>query len=193
MRKIYKSKQSVNGSRTGKSDSMVGQVIREIEQEVAEFLSELIQINTTNPPGNETEAAKYVAGHLIREGVECDLYESMPKRSNVITRIRGTGEKASLLLLSHLDVVPARPAEWSVDPFSGAIKVGFVWGRGALDMKGMTAIEVMTMKLLKRNDVKLKGDVILAATADEEKGGHLGAEYLLNNYPEKIYADYVLN
>jgi acetylornithine deacetylase/succinyl-diaminopimelate desuccinylase-like protein len=193
MRKIYKSKQSVNGSRTGKSDSMVGQVIREIEQEVAEFLSELIQINTTNPPGNETEAAKYVAGHLIREGVECDLYESMPKRSNVITRIRGTGEKASLLLLSHLDVVPARPAEWSVDPFSGAIKDGFVWGRGALDMKGMTAIEVMTMKLLKRNDVKLKGDVILAATADEEKGGHLGAEYLLNNYPEKIYADYVLN
>jgi acetylornithine deacetylase/succinyl-diaminopimelate desuccinylase-like protein len=169
------------------------QLLREVEDEVTHFLSDSIRINTTNPPGNETEAAKYLAEHLSQEGFKCELYESAPGRGSVITRMKGTGEKPSLLLLSHLDVVAANAEEWSVDPFSGVVKDGFVWGRGALDMKGMTAIEVMTMKLLKRNSVKLKGDVLLAATADEEKGGIAGADYLLRNYPQKIFADYVLN
>lgn len=169
------------------------QLLREIEGEVTDFLSELIRINTTNPPGNEIVAAKYLAEHLREENFNCELYESAPGRGSVITRLKGTGEKPSLLLLSHLDVVAANAKEWSVDPFSGIVKDGFVWGRGALDMKGMTAMEVMTMKLLKRNNVKVKGDVILAATADEEKGGLAGAGYLLRNYPERIRADYVLN
>jgi len=169
------------------------QLLREIEGEVTDFLSELIRINTTNPPGNETAAAKYLAEHLREENFNCELYESALGRGSVITRLKGTGEKPSLLLLSHLDVVAANAKEWSVDPFSGIVKDGFVWGRGALDMKGMTAMEVMTMKLLKRNNVKVKGDVILAATADEEKGGLAGAGYLLRNYPERIRADYVLN
>ena len=169
------------------------QLLKEVEDEVTHFLSDLIRINTTNPPGNETEAAKYLAEYLSREGFKCELYESAPGRGSVITRMKGTGEKPSLLLLSHLDVVAASAEEWSVDPFGGVVKDGFVWGRGALDMKGMTAIEVMTMKLLQRNSVKLKGDVLLAATADEEKGGLAGADYLLRNYPQKIFADYVLN
>ena len=169
------------------------QLLKEVEEEVTNFLSDLIRINTTNPPGNETKAAKYLAEHLRKEDFNCELYESAPERGSIITRMKGTGEKPSLLLLSHLDVVAADAKEWSVDPFSGIVKDSFVWGRGALDMKGMTAIEVMTMKLLKRNNVKLKGDVILAATADEEKGGLAGADYLLRNYPEKIFADYVLN
>ncbi|MCJ7560215.1 M20/M25/M40 family metallo-hydrolase [Candidatus Bathyarchaeota archaeon] len=169
------------------------QLLKEVEDEVTRLLSDLIRINTTNPPGNETEAAKYLAEYLSQEGFKCELYESAPGRGSVITRMKGTGEKPSLLLLSHLDVVAANAEEWSVDPFSGVVKDGFVWGRGALDMKGMTAIEVMTMKLLKRNSVKLKGDVLLAATADEEKGGIAGADYLLRNYPQKIFADYVLN
>jgi acetylornithine deacetylase/succinyl-diaminopimelate desuccinylase-like protein len=174
-------------------DEMSVQLLKEVEEEVTNFLSELIRINTTNPPGNETAAAKYLAEHLRTEDFNCELYESAPERGSLITRLKGTGEKPSLLLLSHLDVVAADAKEWSVDPFSGIVKDGFVWGRGALDMKGMTAIEVMTMKLLKRNNVKLKGDVILAATADEEKGGLAGADYLFRNYPEKIRADYVLN
>jgi acetylornithine deacetylase/succinyl-diaminopimelate desuccinylase-like protein len=174
-------------------DEMHVQLLKEIEDEVTHFLSDLIRINTTNPPGNETEAAKYLVENLGKEDFKCELYESAAGRGSVITRIKGTGEKTSLLLLSHLDVVPADAKEWSVDPFSGIIKDGFVWGRGALDMKGMTAIEVMTMKLLKRNNVKLEGDVVLAATADEEKGGLAGADYLLRNYPEKIFAPYVLN
>ncbi len=169
------------------------QLLKEVEEEVTNFLSELIRINTTNPPGNETKAAKYLAEHLRREDFNCELYESAPERGSLITRLKGTGEKPSLLLLSHLDVVAADAKEWSIDPFSGIVKDGFVWGRGALDMKGMIAMEVMTMKLLKRNGVKLKGDVIFAATADEEQGGLSGALYLLRNYAAKIFAPYVLN
>ena len=169
------------------------QVLKEVEDELTRLLCELIRIDTTNPPGNETAAAKHVAGSLSQDDFKCELFESAPDRGSVITRLKGTGEKPNLLLLSHLDVVAADAKEWSVDPFAGLVKDGFVWGRGALDMKGMTAIEVMVMKLLKRNDVKLKGDVILAATADEEQGGLSGADYLLRNYPEKISAPYVLN
>lgn len=168
-------------------------LLKDIEDEVTSFLRDLIRINTTNPPGNETAAAKYVAENLHQEGFKCELFESAPKRGSVITRLKGTSEKPNLLLLSHLDVVAANAEEWSVDPFAGVVENGFVWGRGALDMKGMTAIEVMVLKLLKRNGVKLKGDVILAATADEEQGGLSGADYLLRNYPEKIFAPYVLN
>ena len=168
-------------------------LLREIEEEVTNLLSDLIRINTTNPPGNETKAAKYLAETLEKDGFKCELFESTLGRGSVITRIKGTGEKPSMLLLSHLDVVAANPKEWSVDPFAGLVKDGFIWGRGALDMKSMTAMEVMVMKLLKRNNVKPKGDVILAATADEEKGGEAGAGWLVRNHPEKIRADYVIN
>ena len=171
---------------------MCAQLLREVEREVTNLLCDLIRINTTNPPGNETEAAKYLAETLEKEGFKCEL-ESTPGRGSIITRLKGTGEKPSLLLLSHLDVVAANPKEWSVDPFEGVVKDDFVWGRGALDMKSMTAMEVMVMKLLKRNKMKLKGDVILAATADEEKGGEAGAGWLVRNHPEKIRADYVIN
>ncbi|MCD6431875.1 M20/M25/M40 family metallo-hydrolase [Candidatus Bathyarchaeota archaeon] len=167
--------------------------LKEVEPEVTNLLSDLIRINTTNPPGNETEAAKYLAETLEKEGLKCEILESAPGRGNVITRIRGTGEKPSLLLLSHLDVVPANPKEWSVNPFGGVVKDGFVWGRGAMDMKSMTAMEVMVMKLLKRNNVQLKGDVILVAVADEEKGGRAGAGWLVRNHLEKVRADYVIN
>lgn len=172
---------------------MCAQLLREVEREVTNLLSDLIRINTTNPPGNETEAAKYLAETLEKEGFKCELFESTLGRGSIITRLKGTGEKPNLLLLSHLDVVAANPKEWSVDPFEGVVKDDFVWGRGALDMKSMTAMEVMVMKLLKRNKMKLEGDVILAATADEEKGGEAGAGWLVRNHPEKIRAAYVIN
>ena len=168
-------------------------LLKEIEAEATNLLCKLIQINTTNPPGNETAAANFLAENLAQDGFECEIIESSPNRGNIMTSLKGTNRNPSLLLLSHLDVVPANPKEWSVNPFSGVMKDGFVWGRGALDMKSMTIIEVLTMKLLKRNDVKLRGDVILAATADEERGGYNGADYLLRNHRNKIVADYVLN
>jgi len=172
---------------------MPAKLFREVEEEVTSFLSGLIRINTTNPPGNETAAAKYVAETLEQDGFKCELFESEAGRGSVVTRLKGVNRKPSLLLLSHLDVVAASAKEWSVEPFSGEVKDGFVWGRGALDMKGMTAVEVMALKLLKRNNVKFKGDVILAATADEEKGGEAGAGWLVQNHSDKVYADYVLN
>ena len=177
----------------GDSLKMCAQLLREVEEEVTDLLSGLIRINTTNPPGNEAKAAKYLAENLEKEDFTCELFESAPGRGSVITRIKGTGERPSLLLLSHLDVVAANPKEWSVDPFEGAVKDGFVWGRGAIDMKSMTAMEVMVMKLLKRNNVQPKGDIILAATADEEKGGEAGAGWLVRNHPERVRAEYVIN
>ncbi len=172
---------------------MTIQIQEEIEKEVTSLLSRLIQINTTNPPGNETKATNFLSKILTKEGLKCELYESAPQRGNMITRLKGTGEKPNLLLLSHLDVVPANPAEWSVDPFGGLVKDGFVWGRGAIDMKGMTAVEVLTLLLLNRNNVKLKGDLILAATADEESGSLAGADFMLRNYKDKVWAPYVIN
>jgi len=170
-----------------------GRLLKDTREEVTSLLRDLIRIDTTNPPGNETEAAEYLAETLEKEGFKCEVYESEHGRGSVLTRMRGSGGKPSLLLLSHLDVVAADPKEWSVDPFAGIVKDGFVWGRGALDMKSMTAVEVMVMKLLKRQHIKLKGDVILAATADEERGGEAGLGWLTRNHPRKVQADYVVN
>ena len=177
----------------GAHKNMPIQILNEVEQEITRFLSDLIRINTTNPPGNETAAANFIAQYLAKDGFKSEIIESAPGRGSLITRLKGSGEKPNLLFLSHLDVVAANPAEWSVDPFAGTVKDGYVYGRGAYDMKGMTAIEVLTLLLLKRNNVKLKGDIVLAATADEEKGGEEGAGYLLKNHKEKVWCPYVLN
>jgi acetylornithine deacetylase/succinyl-diaminopimelate desuccinylase-like protein len=172
---------------------MTIQMLNEIEQEITRFLSDLIRINTTNPPGNETAAATFIAHYLAKEGLKSEIIESAPGRGSVVSRLKGSGEKPNLLFLSHLDVVAANSSEWSVDPFAGLVKDGYVYGRGAYDMKGMTAVEVFALLLLKRNNVPLKGDIVLAATADEEKGGEEGAGYLLKNHKEKVLCPYVLN
>jgi len=172
---------------------MPPQILNAVKPEVTQLLRELIQINTTNPPGNETQAATYMAQYLAKEGFQTEIIESAPGRGSIITRLKGTGEKPSLLLLSHLDVVAANPKEWSVEPFAGVVKDGYVYGRGAYDMKCMTAIEIMVIKLLKKNNVKLKGDIVLAATADEEQGGEEGAGYLLSHHKEKVWCPYVIN
>jgi acetylornithine deacetylase/succinyl-diaminopimelate desuccinylase-like protein len=166
---------------------------KEIQNEVTTLLSQLIQINTTNPPGNETAAAKFIAQNLQADEINSEIIESAPNRGSIITKLKGSGQKPNLLLLGHIDVVAANPSEWSVPPFDGKVKDGYVWGRGAYDMKGMVACELMTLKLLKRNKVPLKGDVLLAATADEESGGEAGAGYLLRNYKENVWAPYVIN
>jgi len=172
---------------------MPKQLIHQIRNEICEILQKLINIDTTNPPGNETPAAKYIEKELNKDNFECEIIEAKPARGSLITRLEGTGKKPSLLLLSHIDVVAANPKEWSTPPFKSAIKDGFIYGRGTLDMKGMTAIEIMTLKLLKRNGIKPKGDILLAATADEENGGLNGIDWLLKNHYEKFMAKYVIN
>jgi acetylornithine deacetylase/succinyl-diaminopimelate desuccinylase-like protein len=168
-------------------------ILNNIESEIISFLSELIRINTTNPPGNETNAAKYIQQFLARDGFKSEIFESAPGRGSVVTRLKGTGEKPNLLLLGHLDVVAANPKEWTVPPFEGLVKDGYVYGRGAYDMKGFVAVEVFTLKLLKQNKIPIKGDIVLATTADEEAGGEQGAAWLLKNHKDKVWCPYVIN
>jgi len=157
-----------------------------------DLLSRLIQVNTTNPPGNELPAAKLVAEELEGRGVEYRLLESAPNRGNVVAWVESREPGPSLLLLSHLDVVPADPEEWSVDPFSGEVRDGFVWGRGALDDKLSVAVMLRVFLDLAESR-RFRGRLIYAATADEEAGGRMGAGWLVERYPELVRADYVIN
>ncbi|MCX8180802.1 MAG: M20/M25/M40 family metallo-hydrolase [Thermofilaceae archaeon] len=159
---------------------------------LVELLSELIRIDTSNPPGNETQAAKLLQEELEGRGVEYKILESAPERGSVIAWAESKEPGPSLLLLSHLDVVPANPDEWSVDPFSGAVKDGFVWGRGALDDKLSVAV-MLKVFLDFVGSKRFKGRLIYGATADEEMGGRMGVGWLIERYPELLKVDYVLN
>ena len=158
--------------------------------EIAQLLSELIQVDTTNPPGNETEAAKLLADWLSDRGVSSTIVEGEKSRGNLVATI-GEGEP-SILLLSHLDVVPANPREWSVHPFSGKIRDGFVWGRGAIDCKSLVAVEAyLTAEFASRED--FGGKIVFAATADEERGGGRGVGWLVENRPDLLRASFGIN
>jgi acetylornithine deacetylase/succinyl-diaminopimelate desuccinylase-like protein len=164
-----------------------------VAEEAIQHLQSLLRIDTTNPPGNETAAAEYLAGVLRREGYEPHVIESAPGRGNVVARYPGTGEAAPLLVYGHVDVVTAEPVHWSRSPFSGDVADGCVWGRGALDMKSMVAQELMLMLSLKREGARLRRDVIFAATADEEVGGDAGMGFLVDHHPDLIRAEYGLS
>jgi acetylornithine deacetylase/succinyl-diaminopimelate desuccinylase-like protein len=144
--------------------------------EASQRLSEYLRIRTVNPPGNESLGARWLQQILAREGIEAQIFESSPGRGNLYARLPGTGKQRPLILLSHIDVVPATPATWKLDPWSGTIRDSVVWGRGALDMKGIAVVELMTMIALKRRGVPLARDIILIANADEETGS-TGAEW----------------
>ncbi len=165
----------------------------EAENEVVARLRDLLRLDTRNPPGNETRAAEYLRAVLEREGIECTVVGPEPDRGTLIARLRGDGSQPPLLLMSHTDVVAVEPEKWTHDPFSGDIADGFIYGRGALDMKNMVAMELMTMLLLKRSGLPLKRDVIFMAAADEEVGGSQGAGWVVRNHPELIRAEYALN
>jgi acetylornithine deacetylase/succinyl-diaminopimelate desuccinylase-like protein len=163
--------------------------------EVVGLLQQLIRLNTVNPPGNETIAAELLRAYLEPLGVECELYARSPERANLVARIRGRGDGPSLLLLSHTDTVLADPSEWSVDPWSGELRDGCVWGRGALDMKSHVAANAVTIASLAREGFTPAGDLIFAATADEEVGeedAH-GLRWLCEAHPESVRCDYAVN
>jgi acetylornithine deacetylase/succinyl-diaminopimelate desuccinylase-like protein len=136
--------------------------------ELTQLLSELLQIESVNPPGGEAAVVDYLERLFEREGIVTERVPLGEGRASLIARLPGSGEQQPLCLLSHVDVVPVEAARWKVAPFSGLVKDGFVWGRGALDMKGMTALEVMTMLQLKRLGAPLDRQVVLLAVADEE-------------------------
>jgi len=154
-----------------------------IEDEALVWLQDFIRVDTINPPGNETRAVEFIANILEAEGIPYQTAESAPGRGNLWARLEG-GDEPALIMLQHTDVVPADPAYWTVDPLSGDIKDGYVWGRGALDMKGTGISQLATFISLHRAGVALNRDVVLVATADEEAGGFYGAGWLTENHPE---------
>jgi acetylornithine deacetylase/succinyl-diaminopimelate desuccinylase-like protein len=164
-----------------------------LRAEVTELLQELIRVDTTNPPGNETAAAELLRGYLEENGVVCELYAKVPERANLVARIPGRGDGPTLLLLSHTDVVLADPAEWAADPFGGEVRDGEVWGRGALDMKGQVAASAVALASLARDGLEPAGDLIFAATADEEVGAGFGAQWLCEAHPDAVRCDFCIN
>jgi acetylornithine deacetylase/succinyl-diaminopimelate desuccinylase-like protein len=166
-----------------------------LREEVVSLLQDLIRLNTVNPPGNETSAAELLRDYLEAFGVECELYARVPERANLVARIRGRRDGPRLLLLSHTDTVLADPAEWTVDPWSGELRDGQVWGRGALDMKGQVAASAVAIASLAREGFEPQGDLIFAATADEEVGDDpdFGLSWLCREHPEVVRADFAVN
>ena len=154
-----------------------------IEDEALIWLQDFIRVDTINPPGNETRAVEFIASILEAEGIPYQTAESAPGRGNLWARLEG-GDEPALILLQHTDVVPADPQYWTTDPLSGEIRDGYLWGRGALDMKSTGISQLATFVSLKRAGMPLNRDVILVATADEEAGGLYGAGWLVKNHPE---------
>ena len=165
----------------------------QIKQEASALLSKYIRVNTVNPPGNEIEGALFLKDVLVKEGFDVEVIESATGRGNLVTVMKGTENTPPLFLLHHLDVVPAEEDKWLYPPFSGIIKDGEIWGRGALDCKSLGIMELMALVILKRQGFRSKRDVILLATADEEAGGKWGIEWMVKNRPELFRGGSVIN
>lgn len=164
------------------------------QQEAISILEEYLKIDTSNPPGNETKGAVFLSKVLSDNGLEPRIFEVAPGRSCVFARLKGNGSKRAVVLLNHIDVVPARAEEWQIQPFSGQERGGDIWGRGALDMKGMGVAELEALLMLKRSGKALERDVIFLATADEEAGGKSGAAWFVKNQLELIKnAEFLFN
>ncbi len=166
-----------------------------LTQEATALLSQYIRIDTSNPPGNELGAARMLREKFLADGIPATVWEPAPGRGVVAARLRGIGKHTkAIILLSHMDVVPAVAKQWQVPPFSGEVKDGDIWGRGAIDDKGPGVIEMMAMLAIKRAGILLDRDIIFIATGDEEAGGRNGAEWFVN-HEKQVFSDagYLLN
>ncbi len=163
-----------------------------VRDEATELLQALLRANTVNPPGNETKAAEVLGAYLEEAGVECELYARIPERANLVARVRGRGGP-TLALISHTDTVRADAEEWTLDPWSGELRDGEIWGRGALDMKSHVAAAAVAVAALAREGFVPAGDVVFVASADEEVGEDFGLSWLCANHPDAIRAEYCVN
>jgi acetylornithine deacetylase/succinyl-diaminopimelate desuccinylase-like protein len=163
-----------------------------LREEVTELLRALVRVDTVNPPGNETRAAEVLRDYLSEQGVPCELVAKTRDRANVVARLEGGGGP-SLAFICHTDTVLADPEEWARDPWSGDLVDGEVWGRGALDMKGQVAASAVAFASLCREGFRPAGDLVFAATADEEVGDGFGLEWLVRDHPELVRVDYAIN
>jgi acetylornithine deacetylase/succinyl-diaminopimelate desuccinylase-like protein len=162
-----------------------------LEDEVLELFTALLRVDTTN--ANETEAARIVQAYLAENGIASELDGELPDRQSLMARLDGSRPGPTLTMMGHLDVVPADAGEWSVPPFAGVVKDGYVWGVGTTDMKNQVAAEAVALARLKRDGADFAGTVKYAATADEEVGAHCGVQWLCEHRPEALEADYCLN
>jgi len=172
--------------------TLCGQPAATLEQRTRRYLADLVRLDTTNPPGNETRAAEYIRGVLAAEGIAAELLGDEAGRLNVVARLKGSGAARPLLMMAHTDVVPADRSQWSVDPFAGEVREGRLYGRGAQDDKCLLAAEMAVLVELKRRGVRLRRDLILLAEADEEAGS-TGIQWLIRNAWEKIDAEFAIN
>lgn len=162
--------------------------------EAEELLGRLLRFNTVNPPGGERAAQEYLAGHLEEAGFHCELLAAEPSRPNLLARLPGARQGPTLCYLGHVDTVLADPSEWSHDPWSGDLDGGFLWGRGALDMKSQLAAEIAAGACLARSGWRpAHGELLIAAVVDEETGGELGAQWITRTHPEKVRCDLLVN
>jgi acetylornithine deacetylase/succinyl-diaminopimelate desuccinylase-like protein len=162
-------------------------------KEATQYLQDYIRIETVNPPGNEIEGARFLKKILERESIPCEIFEPAPGKGSLLATLKGNGLKRPILLLSHIDVVPAEKEKWEVDPFSAVIKDGFLYGRGTLDDKGMGIVTLMAFLILKREMVLLTRDVIFLAAADEETGGEWGIQWAVDAVPTLRECEFALN
>jgi acetylornithine deacetylase/succinyl-diaminopimelate desuccinylase-like protein len=165
----------------------------ELAAEVVAVLQRYIRVDTTNPAGNEERATDFLAAILSSEGIPFETFYSAPGRANLVATIGAETGVKPLILLNHTDVVPAEAEYWHADPFAGVIKDGSLWGRGALDMKGMGILELVTLLTLKRRGVRLRRPVRFLAVADEEAGSAFGVEWLEREHPDVLDGAFVLN
>jgi len=158
-------------------------------------LQEYLRIDTTNPPGDVTQAAAFFIEILRREGINHEVFISDQAigKLNLLAKLKGSGQARPILLLNHMDVVPVERDQWDVEPFGGELRDGFIWGRGALDMKGMGLAGLMALIRLKQEGVQLSRDVLWLAVCDEETGGGLGAKWLTRNYYDQLNPEFVLD
>jgi acetylornithine deacetylase/succinyl-diaminopimelate desuccinylase-like protein len=163
-----------------------------VETESLGYFSDLIRTNTSNPPGNETEAANYLQSVLREAGIDSELFSLDPARANLVARLRGNGSKRPILVMAHTDVVGVQPDNWTVDPFGAVAKDGYVYGRGTLDDKDNVTASLMLMLMLHRAEVELDRDVIFLAEAGEEGTTRFGVDYMVENHWDEIAAEYCL-
>jgi acetylornithine deacetylase/succinyl-diaminopimelate desuccinylase-like protein len=165
---------------------------KNLTPEILARFTELLQIDTSNPPGNETKAATHLKQILEKEGIPCQLFALEPDRANLIARLKGSGAKRPLLVMGHTDVVGVQKEKWTFDPFTPTRKDGFIYARGAVDDKDNATAALMLMVLLKRLNVKLDRDVIFLAEAGEEGTTRVGIDYLVDQHWSEIEAEYAL-
>ena len=168
-------------------------VVSEVERETSELLSRLIRIDTSNPPGNETAVAELMDAWFREAGLRGEVVGEPADRRSFVLRLEGGRPGPSLLLLAHEDVVPADPEGWQVPPFSGLIEDGYVWGRGAVDIKNLVAAHAVAVRRLAAAGAPFAGSVVYACTADEEEGSVGGARWLIENRPDLVLTDFVVN